>query len=100
MTISPLTPIEDTDDIWNFAFGADMSEGEVGFSTYQCKRMSSLFKTVFTNGTVKYEDNNRCCGVDVNDPDVSFQNKLIVDVVDDMYPIRIPLSDKAGRRTC
>lgn len=86
----PLTPIEDTDDIWNFAFGADMSEGEVGFSTYQCKRMSSLFKTVFTNGTVKYEDNNRCCGVDVNDPDVSFQNKLIVDVADDMYPITMP----------
>ncbi|UWO24065.1 hypothetical protein [Marvinbryantia formatexigens] len=86
----PLTPIEDTDDIWEFAYRIGLSEGEPGFSAYQCKRMSSLFKTVYTNGTVKYEDNNRCCGVDVNSPDVSFHNKLITDVVDDMYPITMP----------
>ena len=36
----PLTPIEDTEDVWNVC-----SRGENGgVATYQCKRMSSLFK--------------------------------------------------------
>lgn len=51
----PLTPIEDTEDVWNVC-----SRGENGgVATYQCKRMSSLFKDVYPDGTVKYHDNDR-----------------------------------------
>lgn len=51
----PLTPIEDTYDVWNVC-----SRGENGgVATYQCKRMSSLFKDVYPDGTVKYHDNDR-----------------------------------------
>ena len=51
----PLTPIEDTEDVWNVC-----SRGKNGgVATYQCKRMSSLFKDVYPDGTVKYHDNDR-----------------------------------------
>lgn len=46
----PLTPIEDTDDIWK-----KYSRPEV----YQCKRMSLLFKDVYADGTIKYSDVDR-----------------------------------------
>lgn len=50
----PLAPIEESDDIWN---GPDLNyrEGKV----YQCKRMFSLFKTVYDDGRVEYRDNDR-----------------------------------------
>ena len=50
----PLTPIEDTDDVWNL-----IDNHENGYISYQCKRMSSLFKDVYADGTVKYDDINR-----------------------------------------
>ena len=49
----PLTPIDDTDDIWNYVFDQDDAK------VYQCKRMSSLFKNVYQDGTVTYTDNDR-----------------------------------------
>lgn len=49
----PLTPIEDTDDIWEFIWEHD------GVKTYQCTRMSSLFKDEYSDGTVKYHDVDR-----------------------------------------
>lgn len=55
----PLSPIEDTPDIW----GDDAIFEFDNCTTYQCKRMSSLFKDVYKNGMVKYHDVNRfyCC---------------------------------------
>lgn len=47
----PLTPIEDTEDIW---YVCSLSEDEKGVDVYQCKRMSSLFKHIYFDGTVKY----------------------------------------------
>lgn len=41
----PLTPIEDTDDIWN-----ECSRPKDGPKVYQCKRMNSLFKDVYADG--------------------------------------------------
>ena len=35
---------------------------------YQCKRMSSLFKYVYADGTVKYRDVDRYHGVNINCP--------------------------------
>jgi len=57
----PLTPIEDTDDIWN-----DVSCDKNGVTNYQCKRMSSLFKDVYPDGTVKYNDVNSVIKVDTS----------------------------------
>lgn len=49
----PLTPIEDTPDIWN-----DLTDRQKDYTSYQCERMSSLFKDVYKDGTVKYHDVN------------------------------------------
>lgn len=49
----PLTHIEDVDGIWE---KCTMPDGRP--ETYQCKRMSSLFKEIYANGTVKYNDVN------------------------------------------
>lgn len=69
----PLTPIVDTDDIWNFIW-----DREDGGKTYQCNRMTSLFKYIYPDGTVKYHDNNRFICLDINDPDApSWHNSFV-----------------------
>lgn len=57
----PLTPIEDTPEIWEFVFKA-----VDGSKIYQCIRRSSLFKNEYLNGTVTYNDNNMFYCKDVN----------------------------------
>lgn len=51
----PLTPIEDADGIWELLCMHDKEE------VYQCKRMTSLFKIVYADGSVRYRDNNGTC---------------------------------------
>ena len=81
----PLTPIEDTDDIWN-----DVSRmGDDEYDTYQCKRMSSLFKHVYPDGTVKYNDVDRCCGVNI-DNGSAYGSGLVDRIINEMYPIEMP----------
>lgn len=81
----PLTPIEDTEDVWNCII-----DREDGFKEYQCKRMSSLFKRVYPNGKVTYHDNDRYYAVYSDDPNVSWHNRLVRDIVDEMFPITMP----------
>lgn len=82
----PLTPIEDTDDIWD-----DRSESDSdGSKVYQCKRMFSLFKHVYPNGTVKYTDNNRSYCVDINNQRSTYGSGLSSRVIDEMFPIVMP----------
>lgn len=83
----PLTPIEDTDDIWS-----DISEylPEEGRRSYQCKRMSSLFKYVYADGTVKYKDINRYYRVDINNTEVTYRSGLVQRIIDEMFPITMP----------
>lgn len=50
----PLTSIEDTEDVWSDITDLSGYRGEI--VNYQCKRMSSLFKYVYSDGTVKYHD--------------------------------------------
>ena len=80
----PLTPIEDTEDVWN-----EVAEEE-GIRAYQCKRMGSLFKDLHTDGTVLYNDVDRCIGVDLNSPDISFHNGFLSSIVNEMFPITMP----------
>lgn len=82
----PLVPIEDTDDIWE----------ESGWSSddkkthYQCKRMSSLFKNVYQDGSVKYSDNNRVVGINLDNPNVGWSNRITRDIVEELFPLTMP----------
>lgn len=81
----PLTPIEDTPDVWNkLCYEID------GCISYQCERMSSLFKYVYDDGTIKYTDINRSYCVDINNPDITYSSGLERRIVDEMFPIKMP----------
>ena len=79
----PLTPIEDTEDVWNDVrrYG-DRSQ-------YQCNRMSSLFKTVEEDGTVTYTDVDSCYCVDINTGS-TYTSWLVRKIVDKLYPVKMP----------
>lgn len=77
----PLLPIEDTEDAWN-----KVSEDE---EKYQCKRMSSLFKDVLEDGTVKYADVERYYCKDIH-TDANYRFGLAHKLIDEMYPITMP----------
>lgn len=81
-----LTPIEDTPDIWEKVdFGKD-EESE----HFQCKRMSSLFKDIASDGTVTYSDVNRVTVVNVDNPENAYQNGFTTRLVDKIFPIAMP----------
>lgn len=81
----PLTPIEDTDDVWNL-----IENHEDGYRLYQCKRMSSLFKDVYADGTVKYDDINRSYCIDIHDSNNKYSSGLVRRIIDAMFPITMP----------
>lgn len=83
--VKPLTPIEDTDDIWTL----ELIDKHYT-STYQCKRMSSLFKYVYSNGNLKYHDIDRVIGVNIHEPKYAYHNNFINNIIDEMYPITMP----------
>lgn len=84
----PLTPIEDTSDIWNLITRHE----DLGYECYQCTRMSSLFKDVLPDGTVRYHDVNRVIANVVNSehPDTPWHSGVASRLVDKMYPITFP----------
>lgn len=84
----PLLPIEDTDEVWSDISDMIGLNGEE--RNYKCKRMSSLFKDVYADGTVKYRDVNRYYGVNIKCPDVPYHSGLIDTVMDELYPITMP----------
>ena len=81
----PLTPIEDTDDIWIGPFNNKDS-----YKSYQCKRMSSLSKHVYTDVTVEYSDINRLYCVNINNPNNTYYSGLVRRIIDKMFPITMP----------
>lgn len=72
----PLTPIEDTDDVWEFSYEKD------GVEKHQCSRMSSLFKDVYPDGTVKYRDIDRFNCYEIGS-DVPFHNGFIIRITEE-----------------
>ena len=85
----PLTPIEDTEDVWNSV----IDRGE-DFKEYQCKRMSALFKRVYDDGRVTYSDNDRIVCVDMHSGS-TYYSGLVRGVVNEMYPLTMPYMPKA-----
>lgn len=81
----PLTPIEDTEDMWNY-----IHDKEDGGKCYQCKRMSSLFKYVAKDGSVSYSDVNRYYCTNEENPHVSWHNGFVAKIYDEMYPLTLP----------
>lgn len=81
----PLTPIEDTEDIWE-----ECLFGRKGSKKYQCGRQSSLFKTVYDNGKVEYNDVDRFACVNINDPSYTYHSGLVDRVMKELFPITMP----------
>lgn len=79
----PLTPIEDTEDMWECPFTID------GVKVYQCARMGSLFKHVYEDGSVKYNDINRVVNVDI-DSGLTFHSGQCCRYIDERFPITMP----------
>lgn len=95
----PICPIEDTEESWNHI--ADTS-GHLGEEVnYQCKRMSSLFKYVYADGSVKYRDIDRFILVDTV-TDTTWHSGLVDRVLEELYPITMPYipSDKPYKAMC
>ena len=82
----PLTPIEDTDDVWNY-----ISDENDGAKLYQSNRMHALFKRIYPDGAVKYDDIDRVVCVDVNNK-TSYHSGLVRAVVNEIHPITMPYS--------
>ena len=80
----PLTPIEDDEDMWNEVGGINK-----GYTVYQCRRMSSLFKDVYDDGTVVYSDINRFTCVDV-ETGHTYHSGLVDRTLNKLYPITMP----------
>lgn len=85
----PLTAIEDTPDVWDYRH-----KNRDGSSNYQCKRMSSLFKKVAADGTVRYSDVNRQYCINANNPECAYHNGFISKIYDEMYPITMSYMPK------
>lgn len=84
----PLTEIEDIPEVWNDISMWKSDEGVV--ERYQCKRMSSLFKDIYDDGTVKFTDVNRVSCIDIDNPIVSWHCRLGDNIVDELFPIEMP----------
>lgn len=82
----PLTPIEDTDDVWNLCTYGDDDKKKV----YQCRRMSSLFKDVYPDGTVKYHDIDRVRCYGKTNPNIVYHSGLVDRIIHEMWPITMP----------
>lgn len=82
----PLTLIEDTPDVWNEGM---RREGD-DYTSYQCKRMSSLFKDVYDDGRIKYSDIDSSYCVDINDYNITYHSGLVRSIINEMYPITMP----------
>ena len=82
----PLTPIEDTDDVWD----RERLDVHDGHTSYQCTRMSSLFKDVYDDGHIEYEDVNRVIAYDIASPDIPYHTGLADNFINEMYPVTMP----------
>ena len=77
----PLTPIENTDDVWE----------KVGWdeNLYVCKRLSGLFKEVQEDGSIKYNEFDRIICKNTHTKLTSHFG-FIINIVNDMFPITFP----------
>lgn len=82
----PLTPIEDTEDMWKHSDFLSNDKHEV----FICTRMASLFKNVYKDGNITYNDVDRFTCTNIHNPLVSYYNGFVVGIVEKMFPITMP----------
>lgn len=95
-----LSPIVDSEDDWILVEGFDPAEGgdNPGWSIYQCKRRSSLFKKVTYDrktgevDKITFRDIDRAVCIDINNPDYMYTGGMGPLVLDEMMPITLPYS--------
>lgn len=82
----PLTPIEDTEDIWE-----EMpSPLEEGSRLYQCKRASRLFKSVYDDGRVMYDDVRRFLCTNIENESERWRDGFVNEKLRGLFPITFP----------
>lgn len=84
MDDAPLTPINESD----FDNAEPSTTIETDITYYQCPRMSSLFKEVYNDGTVMYDDVNRVVKVDQKGN--CWHNGVCSELVNKIHPITLP----------
>lgn len=88
----PLSPITGEEDEWGDVSYLGMPKSVT--KEYQNKRMSSLFKYVYADGSVKYSDVQRVtCYESPHDDtrgNVPFHNGFINRIIDEVKPITLP----------
>ena len=95
-----LSPIVDSEDDWTLVEGFDPAVGcdNPGWSIYQCKRRSSLFKKVVYGrktgevDEITFRDIDRAVCIDINKPDFMYTGGMGSLVLDEMIPITLPYS--------
>ncbi|MCF0126035.1 MAG: hypothetical protein HUJ68_09850 [Clostridia bacterium] len=94
MEEKPLKPIEDTEDVWvKNLWEKDGKEN----CSYQCKRMSSLFKEI-KDGKTTYHDVGRAVYREFNGHDwMTWGNGDVARLIDEMFPIIFPYYPPAGK---
>ena len=83
----PLTPSEDIPENWGE--GKNGGEGKI---TFQCKRISALFKDVYEDGKIEYHDVNRVSCININHPTYEYHSSLVSRLMHEMFPIKLPYS--------
>lgn len=86
----PLSPIEDIPENWSDICSRIDDE----YETFQCSRMGSLFKDVYSDGHVTYHDIERYyCK---NSHGSTFKGGFYSHILDEMYPITMPYYPPLG----
>lgn len=85
----PLVDITDEDDNWKEISKCHRSDNID--KHYQCTRYTALFKEVYSDGTVKYHDNNRVSCTSIDRPELSWwHNGFVTQLIHEMFPISMP----------
>lgn len=95
-----LSPIVDSEDDWTFVEGFDPAVGcdNPGWTIYQCKRRSSLFKKVVYDrktgevDEITFRDIDRAVCIDINKPDYMYTGGMGPLLLDEMVPVTLPYS--------
>lgn len=75
----PLTPIEDTNDIWSSKHIVIHEDCK----SYQCERRSCFWKDVYDDGHIEYHDTDRIACTDINNPGVCYTSGHIREIVEE-----------------
>lgn len=82
----PLTAIYDDEDIWDMTCCNESNE----YTSYQCNRMSSLFKHVYNDGRIEYYSNSLFDAINIDNHLSTSYNEIIREVMHEKFPIKLP----------